>query len=362
MIPIARPYTDEQEIAAVSEVLRSGMLAQGKQVQLFESEFAGYCRVSDAVAVNNGTSALHAALFALGIGNGDEVIVPDFTFFATASSVCMCGGKPVFAEVDENTFTITPATVQERITPKTKAVIGVHLFGQPFDVESIQEICENNGLFLVEDAAQAHGALYKGKKVGGFGDAACFSFYPTKNMTTGEGGMVTTNNPGLAEKVREFINHGQSGKYLHTCVGYNYRMTDIGAAIGRVQLKRLDSFNKRRQENARYYSSHISAKGISIPKVSEGVSHVYHQYVVRVTEECALTRTDLGSYLTEHGIGSAIHYPVPLHEQPAFRDLPSETFCPVSKQLAGEVLSIPVHPLVKKREREYICKIMNEVA
>ena len=233
MIPIAKPMTGDKEIEAVTEVLRSGMLAQGKNVARFEEDFAGYCGVAEAVAVNNGTAALHATLLALGIQAGDEVIVPDFTFFATASSVCMCGARPVFADVDGKTFNVNPASVQENIGPKTRAVIGVHLFGQPFEVRPVRELCEDAKIPLIEDAAQAHGAAYQKKKAGGLGDVACFSFYPTKNMTAGDGGMVTTDDRDLAAKIRVIINHGQSGKYLHTCLGYNYRMTDIAGALGR---------------------------------------------------------------------------------------------------------------------------------
>jgi perosamine synthetase len=361
VIPIAKPFTGEEEIEAVTEVLRSGMLAQGKNVAQFEEDFAKYCGVREAVAVNNGTAALHAALLALGVSSGDEVIVPDFTFFATASSVCMCGARPVFADVDEKTFNVAVDSVEEKISPKTRAVIGVHLFGQPFDVTPLRELCEDAKIPLIEDAAQAHGATYHGKKVGGLGDAACFSFYPTKNMTTGEGGMVTTDNRDLAVKIRVIINHGQSEKYLHTCLGYNYRMTDIGAAIGLVQLRKLGSFNTRRQETAAFYDDHIPADGIETPVVVPGMTHVYHQYVLKVTPECRLSRDQLAIALRDKGIGTAVHYPIPLHRQPVFEECARKGSCPVADQLAGEVLSLPVHPLVTDKEREYICECINEV-
>ena len=284
MIPVGKPSLGEEEIEAVSAILRSGMLAQGPRVEEFEKKFARYSDTPIGIAVNSGTAALHAVLLALGIGPGDEVIVPAFTFFATASSVCMCGARPVFADVDEDTFNLSIESLEEQLTPKTRAVIGVHLFGQPFDVRPVAEICGERGIHFIEDAAQAHGAIYHGKKVGSFGIAGCFSFYPTKNMTTGEGGMVTTADPDLAGTIRRYINHGQQEKYLHTCIGYNFRMTDIGAAIGLAQLEKLDSFNKKRRETASYYDTHIRCPGIILPERTPGTEHVYHQYVLRVTE------------------------------------------------------------------------------
>ncbi len=261
-IPVARPAIGQEEISAVTEVLESGMLASGERVVEFEKKFADFCGTNHAVAVNNGTAALHAALLAADIGPGDEVIVPAFTFVATASAVAMCGAKPIFADVDEQTFNIDPRHAEERVTPKTSAIIGVHLFGQPCDIEALQEICESHSLKFIEDAAQAHGALYKGSRVGGFGHFGCFSFYATKNMITGEGGMVTTSEKAYNERLRLIINHGQSEKYLHTRLGYNYRMTDIGAALGIVQLKKLEKFNLRRRKNAEFYTANLSVKGL----------------------------------------------------------------------------------------------------
>lgn len=362
MIPVAKPSLGVEEIEAVSTVIQSGMLAQGSRVEEFECAFARYCNTTYGVAVNSGTAALHATLYALGIGPGDEVIVPSSTFFATASSVCMCGATPVFADVEEETFSISTASLEEQLTGKTRAVIGVHLFGQPFAVQPVAKICEDRGIPLIEDAAQAHGAVYHGKKVGSFGAAGCFSFYPTKNMTAGEGGMVTTNDPALSERIRRFINHGQAEKYLHTCIGYNFRMTDIGAAIGLAQLNKLDAFNAKRRETAAYYDEHIDRTGIILPEITTGVEHVYHQYVIRVTDECRLTRDQLAIALREKGIGTAIHYPVPLHRQPVFLEYTKKSRCPVADTLAWEVLSIPVHPLVTDEERVNIAACINEVA
>lgn len=361
MIPVGRPLVGDEEVAAVSDVMRSGMLAQGAVVTEFENEFAMYCGVQEAVGTNSGTAALHAALLALGIKEGDEVIVPSFTFIATATAVSMCGATPVMVDVDPKTYSISPDEIAEHITPQTKAVIGVHLFGQPFDVTPVCEICDDNDLFLVEDCAQAHGAMYNGEKVGGFGDAGCFSFYPTKNMTTGEGGMVTTGDPELAARVRRVVNHGQSDKYLHTELGYNLRMSNLNAAIGRVQLAKLDGFNAKRQENAAYFNANLKCAGLSTPYCRDGSVHVYHQYVVEVGDECAMGREAFATFLRENEIGSAVHYPMPVHMQPLYRDSGNAVQCPVSVALSSRVLSLPVHPGVSGKDCAYICDTINEV-
>ena len=359
MIPVAKPAVGEDEIAAVSAVMRTGMLATGPEVTTFEEEFGSYCGVDHAVAANSGTAALHVALRALGIGHGDEVIVPAFTFIATATSVSMCGAKPVMVDVDEYSYTIDPEEVAEHISARTKAVIGVHLFGQPFAVDPVAEICADAEVLLVEDCAQAHGAMYKGKKVGGFGAVGCYSFYPTKNMTTGEGGMVTTNDAGLADRCRRIVNHGQSDKYLHTELGYNYRLTSIGAAIGRVQLGKLDAMNRRRQANAAYFSKHLNAPGLKTPTICAGCTHVFHQYVTEVTEAFPVDRDTLMAYLREKEIGSAVHYPMPVHRQPLYADEPG-VVCPVSDELSERVLSLPVHPGVTPEDCAYIVETIND--
>ena len=360
-IPVARPAIGQDEISAVTAVLESGMLAAGERVAEFEKKFADYCGTTHAVAINNGTAALHAALLAADIGSGDEVVVTSFSFIATASAVSMTGAKPIFVDVNEQTFGIDPAQVEGSVTPKTKAVIGVHLFGQPFDVPGIQQVCESHNLTLIEDAAQAHGAMYNGEKTGGFGQFGCFSFYATKNMTTGEGGMVTTSDKAYNERLRLLINHGQSEKYLHTRLGYNYRMTDVAAAIGLVQLKKLEKFNMRRRKNAEYYDTHISVKGLVTPAVAQGMHHVYHQYVIRLTDEFPLKRADFMEYLKVKGIGTAVHYPIPIHHQPVYARANEPDSCPVSTSLASSVLSIPVHPLLDQKELAYICDAINRV-
>ncbi len=357
-IPIAQPSLGDEEKNAVLAVLASGMIAQGPVTAAFEEEFATYCGVPHAVATSNGTTALHAALLAAGVGPGDEVIVPAFSFFATASSVSMCGARPVFSDIDPATATIDPDDLFAKVTPKTKAVIGVHLYGQPCDIAAVKKICESGDLVFIEDAAQAHGATYQRRKTGNLGDMGCFSFYATKNMATGEGGMVTTASDEYDERLRRVINHGQSEKYLHTELGYNYRMTDINAAIGRVQLARLDGFNRRRQENAAYYRTHITAPGLVLPSVAPGRTHVWHQYSLRLTEKFPLLRDEFMAYLRERGIGCAVHYPVDLSRQPFYAGASS---CPVAESLAASVLSIPVHPGVSDEARAYVCETINGV-
>ena len=361
MIPVARPAIGQDEISAVTAVLESGKLAAGEHVSEFEKLFSDYCSTTHAIAVNNGTAALHAALLAADIGRGDEVIVPSFSFIATATAVSMTGARPVFSDVHERTFNIDPFKVENCITSKTRAVIGVHLFGQPFDIAGLQQVCQSHNLTLIEDAAQAHGAMYNGERTGGFGQFGCFSFYATKNMTTGEGGMVTTNEKVFAERLRLLINHGQSEKYLHTRIGYNYRLTDIAAAIGIVQLKKLEKFNNRRRKNAEYLDTHLKVKGLLTPFVLPGIHHVYHQYVISLTNEFPLKRADFIDYLKSKGIGSAVHYPLPIHHQPVYAVANEPDPCPVSTRLASSVLSLPVHPLLDQKELAYICEVINKV-
>jgi len=358
MIPIAKPAVGEDEIDAVAAVMRTGMLATGPEVTQFEEEFAGYCGVEHAVGMNSGTAALHTALRALGVGHGDEVIVPAFTFIATAMSVSMCGAKPVMVDVEEHCYTIDPEEVSEHLNAKTKAVIGVHLFGQPFAVDPVVEICGDADVLLVEDCAQAHGAMYKGKKIGGFGAAGCYSFYPTKNMTAGEGGMVTTNDAALADHCRRIANHGQSNKYLHTELGYNYRMTSIGAAIGRVQLRKLDAMNRQRQANAAYYTNHLDVRGLRTPVIRAGCTHVFHQYVTKITDAFPTDRETVMTFLREKGIGSAVHYPMPVHRQPLYAG-DHGVGCPVSDDVSERVLSLPVHPGVTEENCAYIVETIN---
>lgn len=360
-IPVAKPNISDDEIRAVEAVLRSGMLAQGKTVEEFEKNFAEYVGVKHAVAVSNGTTALDLTLKSMNILPGDEVITTPFTFIATVNSILFQGAKPVFADIDEKTYNLNPEKVIEKITKKTKAVLGVHLFGHSFDIKAMQDICEDHKLVLIEDCAQAHGAEYNNQKVGSFG-TGCFSFYPTKNMTTGEGGMITTNDDGVAEKCRLLRSHGESQKYVHDVLGYNYRMTNIQAAIGIVQLKKLDGFNKKRINNAEYLNKGIKSGGLTTPFKEKNVKHVYHQYAVKLNGKFSLSRESFIKYLKEKGIGCAIHYPTPVYEQPLYKKMGYENKgCDVASDLANTVLSLPVHPALSDDDLRYIVEVINEL-
>lgn len=360
MISIATPTIDGESIAAVTRVLQSGMLAQGPEVKRFEEEFARYLGTRYAVATSSGTSALHLALLALGVGPGDEVITSPFSFIATGNSILFCGAKPVFADIDSDTYNIDPRLIRQKITPKTKAIMPVHLYGQPSDMDGILSLCKEYKLALVEDACQAHGAEYKGRKVGSFG-IGCFSFYPTKNMTTGEGGMLTTDDQAIAEKTRMLRNHGQSQRYRHTRLGYNYRMTDVAAAVGIGQLKRLDEFNDKRIENATFLADRISlVKGLRVPAVATHAKHVFHQFTIRVEEDFKLTRDALQKRLNEQGVGSAVYYPVPIHQQPFYVDLGYRDHLPIAERAAREVLSLPVHPRVTAADLQFVVEALQD--
>ena len=361
-VPIARPVVGGREIRRVVDVLRSGMLAQGSVVKEFESNFAEYIGTRNAIAVSNGTVALDIALKATGVKEGDEVITTPFTFIATANAVLFQGAKPVFADIDPDTYNIDVDNVLEKLSPKTKAILGVHIFGHPFDVKPIAEVCEDHDLILIEDAAQAHGAEYEGKKVGSFG-IGCFSFYATKNMTTGEGGMITTSDRKIAEKCRLLRSHGENSKYNHVVLGYNYRMTNLQAAIGVVQLERLDEFNEKRRKNAEYLNSHLRVEGLVTPHEAKNVKHVYHQYVVRLEEEFPMTRQEFMGYLMKHGVGCAVHYPLPIYRQPLYIELGyGDVRCPVADVVTSKVISLPVHPALSREELKYIAEVVNSVA
>ena len=353
-IPIARPVIGEEEADAVKEVLFSGRLAQGAKVEEFEEAFARYIGTKYAVAVSSGTAALHLALLAHGIGEGDEAITTPFTFIATANSILFTGAKPVFVDIDEKTFNIDPQLIEEKITPKTKAIIPVHLYGQPCEMDEITAVARRHGLAVIEDACQAHGAEYKGKKAGSFG-TGCFSFYPTKNMTTGEGGIITADDPDVAKKAKMLRNHGQKERYHHVMLGFNLRMTDVAAAIGLCQLRKLDQFNEQRMRNAQSFTEALrNVKGLVAPYVSPNVKHVFHQYTIRVTDEFGVARDALRQELARRGIGTEVYYPLPIHRQPLYLELGYEEHLPRSEQTAGEVISLPVHPALEAQERAEI--------
>jgi len=356
MIPIAKPLMGEEEREAVIAVLESGMLAQGPKIEEFERAFAAMCGVRHAVATSSGTTALHLALLAYSIGPGDEVITSPFTFIASANSILFVGAKPVFVDIDESSYNIDPSLIEASITPRTKALMPVHLFGNPCDMEAIMAIATRHGLVVIEDAAQAHGASINGKKVGSFG-TGCFSFYPTKNMTTAEGGMVTSDDDQVAERVRLLRNHGMERRYYHDFLGYNFRMTDLQAALGLAQLAKLKVFNETRIANARYLTEHLGDVIIS-PQVKDGCRHVFHQYTIRVKGD----RDRIVEQLTERGIGTGIYYPLPVHKQPIYQELGYTDCLPVAEAMSREVLSLPVHPALARDDLDRIVQAVNELS
>jgi len=349
LIPISRPIIGEEEKAAVLEVLASGQLAQGPKVREFEERFAAWCGARYAVATSSGTSALHVTLLAHGIGPGDEVITPAFSFVASANCALFVGARPVFADIEPAYFTIDPAEIARRITSRTRAIVVVHLFGQPCDMEAITELAQEHHLMIIEDACQAHGARFKGRPVGSFG-TACYSFYPTKNMTTAEGGMITTNDAGVAERARMIRDHGSRERYRHEVLGYNLRMTELQAAIGLAQLPKLEGWNAQRQANAAYLTERLAGlDGVVTPRVREGATHVFHQYTIRIRD-----RDEVARRLTQRGIGVGIYYPTPIHHQPLYRRLGYDDHLPNAEAASRDVLSLPVHPSLTKTDLDLI--------
>ncbi len=356
MIPIAKPHISEEEIDAVSAVLRSGMIAEGENTREFENVFAEYTGVEHAIAVNSGTAALHVALLAHDIGRGDEVITSSFSFIATANSIMYTGAKPVFADIKTDTFNLDAEKIEEKITPDTKAIMPVHLYGHPADMKAVMDIAEDHDLVVIEDACQAHGAAYDGKRVGSFGTGG-FSFYPTKNMTTSEGGMVTTNDETIAQKARMIKAHGSSQRYVHDMIGYNYRMTNIAAAIGLVQMDRLESYIERRQDNAHMLTAGLKAfDGITTPIVRPGCQHVFHQYTIRVDN-----RDEVVDQLNKNGVGTGVYYPIPIHKQPLYIAEGFKDTLPVCEKACEEVISLPVHPAVTEDDVRTIINVFGEI-
>ena len=354
MINIAKPQIGPEEKQAVWEVLDSGMIAQGARVKAFEEGFAQLCGVKFAVATTSGTTALHVALLAAGIGQGDEVITSPFTFIASANSILFTGARPVFVDIDPLTYNIDPSLIEAVITPRTKAIMPIHLFGLSCDMQPIQDIARKYNLLVIEDACQSHGAAYRGKMVGSFGIGA-FSFYPTKNMTSGEGGMITTDDEPIAERCRVIRQHGMRRRYYHDELGFNFRMTDIHAAIGIEQLKKLRTKNAQRVSNARYLNAHL--KGVITPAVPEGCEHVYNQYTIRVPDG---KRDALREYLREHNVGSEIYYPVPIHKQSFYvSDLGYRGTYAEAERAANEVLSLPVHPALSMDDLEQVASLVS---
>ena len=354
-IPPAKPLIGDEEVAAVTRVLRSGMLAQGPEVKAFEEEFSAHFGLDRAcVAVNSGTSGQHLGLLASGVKPGDEVIVPSFTFAATANSVALTGATPVFADIDPDDFCLSPAAVEAAITGRTVGIMPVHLYGHPAKMDRLLDIAAAHDLQIFEDAAQAHGSSLHGRPVGTFGSFAMFSLYPTKNMTAGEGGMVSVADAGIERLLRLYRNQGMERQYHNEVVGFNARMTDIHAAIGREQLRKVDAWTATRQRNAAYLTAHL--QGVTPPPVAPGAVHVYHQYTVRVPQD----RDGFAAALREeYQVGSGMFYPVPNHRLKPF-SVPVEL--PETEKAAAECLSLPVHPSLTDPELDRIVEAVNRLA
>ena len=359
MIRLADPVFDSAEVDAVETVLESGMVADGPEVRAFEREFADYCGAAHGVATSNGTTALHAALEALDIGAGDRVVTTPLSFVASANTIRLAGAKPVFADIDPGTYNLDPAATERKVREtNADAILAVHLYGLPADMNALSDIADDAGIPLIEDAAQAHGATYAGDGVGTFGDAAAFSFYPTKNMTTGEGGMVLTDREAVADRAASFSNHGRTGDggYAHERVGHNFRMTSLAAAIGRVQLDRLPEWVASRRANARRLTRGLAAvDGLTTPAEPDDRRHAYHQYTVRTPD-----RDRLRDRLAEAGVDSGVYYPTPIHQLAAYNGF--DVTAPAAEAAADEVLSLPVHPNLSDAELDRIVEATRRVA
>src|SRR6266699_1510268 len=368
MIPIAYPLIGAEEEAAALRVLASGRLAQGERVAAFERRFAELCHVQEAAAVSSGTAALQLALLAHEIGRGDEVITTAFNFTATANAILLVGATPVFVDIEPDTYTLDPVQAEIAITRRTKAILPVHLYGHPCDMNRLQQMAEAYSLTLIEDASQAHVATIDGKPGGSFG-TGCFSFYATRNMTTGEGGMVTTNDPAIAERVRLLRNHGQEACYYQIALGYNLRMTELQAALGIAQMEKLEHFTQRRIANATYLTEHLKGT-VQTPVVRPGYRHVFHQYAIRIPS----MRKECMTELRVKGIDTTINYPLPIHQQPFYRRKSSlfrvlnpgkrsavkggNPFAqlPATESAAQQVLSLPVHPALSQEDLSTIAR------
>jgi dTDP-4-amino-4,6-dideoxygalactose transaminase len=344
-------------LAKIEQVCDDTAFSGGKYVEEFEQAFAQYCHTNYAIAVNNGTSALHLAMLALGIGQGDEVIVPANTFIATAWGVTYCGATPVFVDCTADTWEIDATQIEAKITSKTKAIAGVHLYGQPFDIEAVKAIADKYNLFLIEDAAQAHGAYYKGKRVGGFGEIACFSFYPGKNLGAyGEGGGITTNHESYVKHIHSLRSHGSTIRYYHDEVGFNMRLGGLEAASLSIKLKYLDAWNQRRKAIAQMYQKGITNPKIKMQAQPEFADSVYHLFVI-TTEN----RDGLMSYLQENQIFPGLHYPVPCHLQKAYAHLGyKEGDFPNAEYLASHCLSLPMYAELSDVEVEKVIEVLNK--
>ena len=356
MIPVAKPTMGREEEEAVLAVLRSGQIAQGARVAELEARFAALVGTKHAVASTSGTASLHLNLLALGIGPGDEVITSPFTFIASANAILYVGATPVFADIHPCCYNLDPRAVEAKLTPRTKALLPVHLYGNPANMPVLMEIAQRHGLAMVEDAAQAHGAAIEGRRVGSFGSGN-FSFYPTKNMTSVEGGMLTTDDDWLADRAQKFRNHGQTDRYRHELLGYNLRMSDIHAAVGLAQFDRLAAYTEARQRNARYLDEGLRGV-VETPHVRPGYAHVYHQYTVRIPDG---RRDAVAAALRERGVGTGVHYPTPVHQQPIYLERGYRDSLPEAERAAREVLCLPVHPALSEADLETIVREVRTV-
>lgn len=357
MIALSRPFIGDSEKQAVLEVLESGMLVQGPRTAKLEEKFAAVCETQYAIATSSGTTALHVALLAHGIQPGDEVITTPFTFMASVNAILYLGAKPVFVDIEEDTFNIDPNLVEAAITPKTRAILPVHLYGYPCNMDALMDIANRHGLIVIEDACQAVGARFHGKVVGSFG-TGCFSLYATKNIMAGEGGIITTSDEALAQRCRMIRNHGMQRRYYHDMLGYNFRISDLHAAIGSVQVDRLDEFTSKRKANAAYFNQHITS--VKTPCVRDGYDHVWHQYTIRVdggrSHDAAVKR------LADAGVGAGVFYPIPAYRQKHLIEAGyGEIFLPVTEHRVNEVISIPVHPQLSQTDLETIVAEVNKL-
>jgi len=362
IIPLSKAYIDEEIKQKIMEVVDSGWYILGEQCRLFEKEFAEFIGTSEAVLTSSGTGAILLALQALGVKAGDEILVPSHTAFPTVEPVLLLGAKPIFVDIDE-TYTLDTSLLEEKITPRTVGVLPVHLYGHPAYLDPIQRIAEKHRLFILEDCCQAHGARYKGKRVGSWGKAGCFSFYPSKNLTVyGDGGIVTTSDPVLAEKVRLLRDHGRIGKYQHEVLGYNLRFNEIQAAVGRAQLQKLEEFNRRRRILADLYAKSLSSLPVELPREQTWAYAVYHLYVVRIPCTGSPDRRDrLAQFLRNKGIQTGIHYPTPCHLQPALKPFCAQPpTLPKTEKIVKEILSLPLFPELTEEEVLYIGRSIKE--
>lgn len=361
-VPFVSVALSDADIDAAVGVLRSGMLAQGKNVAAFEDRFAEATGARHAVACANGTCALQLAYEPL-FAAGDDVLAPAWTYIATASMIVARGARPVFVDADPATYTIDMDDAERALTPKTTAIAPTHLYGAPVDIEKVEAFAQRHGLKVIYDAAQSHMAMWNGKGLGAFGDAVTYSFYPTKNMTCGEGGMVTTNNDDLAARLRSLRSHGETEKYLHTTIGYNYRMSDVEGAIGLSQMDRIAELTARRQEIASRLDELVAGvDGLTPPAVHDGATHTYHQYAVRLDPDAyTCGRDEFINALRAEGVGVGVHYPKALTDQPCFSDF-RERPVPVSERLAQELFCLPVHPGLTNDQVEQIGAALRKVA